>query len=232
MASLARNDPVKRSGPPSARIGGGILSAGRVSAVLASIPDPLLLLSPSERAKLNRFRWRQDHLSYLAAHALAAVLVARHSGSDTGDVRVGSLCPRCGGTDHGRPVVQSHPGVHLSLSHTDGYVCAGVASRPIAVDSEVVTRIPVAGAASAGDVDAGAAVTPDPIVEGPFDWVRFEALVKLGYFELDDLTVATVRALCLPPPRPGHVSTWRGHEVFDWADSQWIGSAVVAMGAR
>ena len=195
-------------------IDGGLLSRGSVEAVLGSIRNAGAALSSRQRRRLGRFRRSSDRRAYLAAHALAAVAVARHADCDPGEVRIGSQCPGCGGTDHGRPLVHSHPGVHLSISHTDDYVFVGVAERPLGVDAEAVARIEV--------------FEPGTLIEEPFDWTRFEALVKLGYFDLDDLSVEAVRALRLPPPRPGQSSAWRGHEVFDWNELGWIGTAVVA----
>jgi 4'-phosphopantetheinyl transferase len=206
------------------QIEGGHLSRGLSETVLAWIADPLSLLSLQKHERLARFRRLDDRRSYLAAHALAAAAVARHTRSDATEVRIGSLCQHCGSTDHGRPIVSSHPGVHVSLSHADDYVFVGVASRPIGVDTELLGRIP----AWTNEGGEECAAVAEPLVEQPFDWVRFEALVKLGYVELDDLNPETVRSLGLPTPNPGHTSTWQGHQIFDWADSRWIGTAVLA----
>lgn len=69
-----------------------------------------------------------------ALRALAERLLLEHTGA-TGVVR---LCPRCGGADHGRPLLTgAGPLPHVSLAYADGLVAlAWSHDGPVGVDVE------------------------------------------------------------------------------------------------
>ena len=95
------------------------------------------LLDDHERERLTRFRRPADRARYLAAHALAR-LVLGGSGRTAAALRFDRTC-RCGAA-HGRPVLPGGPG--FSLSHSGDLV--GVAVRPgaaVGLDVEQVRDI-------------------------------------------------------------------------------------------
>lgn len=109
-------------------------------------------------------------------HQVAADLVAHGLGVAVADVRLGRRC-NCGSEEHGRPIVLSHPEVHVSITHCVGHVVVALTRvGPVGVDLEVLR-----------DIDH---VTVGHKVVGPLDdpvsdtaqflraWVRKEAVVK------------------------------------------------------
>ena len=94
-------------------------------ALAAQAPRFLAALHPSEHT--------DRHDRALGRAALRAVL-ARYLGCAPSEVEISRRCPECGG-DHGPPRV---PGLHASISYTDGLVAIAVADRPVGVDVELV----------------------------------------------------------------------------------------------
>ena len=140
------------------------------------------LLDAHERDRLGRLRRADDRARYLAAHALARLVLARHvAGGDGGGAAalVFERTCRCG-APHGRPVLPGGPG--FSLTHSGRLV--GVAVRPdgpVGLDVEQVrdvadlsalaehVRSPAERARAADAVDAPAFFRT---------WTRKEALLK------------------------------------------------------
>jgi 4'-phosphopantetheinyl transferase len=131
------------------------------------------LLDAHERARLARFRRDVDKARYLAAHALARLLLAAAVGRPAGELEFDRTC-RCG-EQHGKPVLPGGPG--FSLTHAGGLV--GVAVHPdgmVGLDVEEerdLSDLP----ALAAHACSPAETTPDP--ESFFTlWTRKEALLK------------------------------------------------------
>jgi hypothetical protein len=57
---------------------------------------------------------------------------------ELGAVTAGRLCPRCGGSDHGRPYVVTQDGAapQISLSYAEGLVAVAWADGPVGIDVE------------------------------------------------------------------------------------------------
>ena len=119
----------------------------------------------------------------------------------TADVRLGRLCPRCGSSEHGRPVMfePRGTGLQLSLARTDGLVAVAVSATGwVGVDVE---------RDSATDFDGFAGVALHPAErdgttrDRAFVWTRKEAVLKaLGRGIRDDLTRLDVGS----PDEPAH----------------------------
>ncbi|MFD7641036.1 4'-phosphopantetheinyl transferase family protein [Kitasatospora sp. NPDC059795] len=162
------------------------------------------LLTDVERERADRFRRPADRDDYVAAHLLVRYCAAAHLGIDPADVAFGQQCPGCGRTGHGRPLLTDRPGVHLSLSHTGGNIAAAAGPVPIGVDVEHLgprNNDP----ATLGHVLSPAEAElvrrhPDPTRAFLRQWVRKEALIKLGRATLDRLPEIDLSALPLDPP--------------------------------
>ena len=79
-----------------------------------------------------------------AADQLLADEVADVLGRDPEKIRVGRRCPRCGGADHGRPVILKGAGKrppHVSVARASGIVVVAVSiDHPVGVDVERLDR--------------------------------------------------------------------------------------------
>jgi 4'-phosphopantetheinyl transferase len=149
----------------------------------------------------------------LPAHDLLRSEAARFHDVTAAAVVLGHACPRCGGDDHGRPVLLPTAAVrrpvHVSVARAgDLSVVAISAARPVGVDVE-----PVDAAGFPGFDDV--ALHPDERAATPAErtraWVRKEALLKaygLGlavdprHVRLDDHGLAGWDS---PEPEPGPV---------------------------
>jgi 4'-phosphopantetheinyl transferase len=136
------------------------------------------LLDADERDRLARFRRPADRARYLAAHALARLVLAGDgTGAAAAALSFDRTC-RCGAA-HGKPVLPGGPG--FSLSHAGDLV--GVAVRPdgpVGLDVEQVRAVADL-AALAEHVHSPAERARDVglEVEAFFRiWTRKEALVK------------------------------------------------------
>lgn len=143
-------------------------------------PGLVALLDAHERERLSRFRRDADRARYLAAHALARLVLAEHVGAEPGAVEFDRTC-RCGG-QHGKPVVQA-PGPRgavpgFSLTHAADVVGVAVWTRgQVGLDVEHVRPL--------SDVAAMARHVASPVEpahttpSGFFTaWTRKEALLK------------------------------------------------------
>jgi len=144
------------------------------------------LLSPAERTRAGAIIDPADRLDYRAAHVLARLLAARWTGVAPSAIWLTQRCERCGGP-HGRPVIESHPRVHVSLSHTSGAVLAAAGPGPLGVDIEDLRRPPVdprlARSVLSQAAQAALATAPDQHAAFLQQWVRQEALFKAGVRE-------------------------------------------------
>ncbi|MFI9783886.1 4'-phosphopantetheinyl transferase family protein [Kitasatospora sp. NPDC051984] len=180
-------------------------------ALLATTADVLArpdaderLLNDVERERADRFRRQADRDDFLAAHLLVRFCAATHLGIDPADVAFGQHCPGCDRTGHGRPLLTDRPGTHLSLSHTGGIIAAAAGPVPIGVDVEHLgprTNDPASLSHVLSPAEAELVAThPDPTRAFLRQWVRKEALIKLGLATLDSLPGLDLSALPLDPP--------------------------------
>jgi 4'-phosphopantetheinyl transferase len=193
------------------------------------------LLTPTERRRAAAFRFDRDRDDFVAAHLLVRLCAGRLLGVPADTLALVQHCDGCGSREHGKPSLAGLPGVHVSLSHTQGVVAAAAGRQPVGVDVERATVSEAAlGAAervlSAAELSAmRAAVEPG----GYFlrQWVRKESLVKIGATRLGAMAGTDLSAL--PDDTPGgsaHVSRHGSLYVLDWTDPR--RDAVVAVVGR
>lgn len=164
--------------------------SGPTPAVLARFDDAPGLLSAAESERLAALRSPADRADFLAAHALVRLCAARLLSVPVGSLTVVQHCPSCS-RPHGRPSLAGEPGVGISLSHTSGFVAAAAADGPVGVDIELVRDEPldwrVAELAASPDEFAALRRSARPERDFVRQWVRKEALVKVGVTSLDDM---------------------------------------------
>jgi 4'-phosphopantetheinyl transferase len=192
-----------------ARVSGVIAMGMRVAEPWRAHAGAWQLLTAREQGRAREFRFARDRSAFIAAHALARLCVSELTIEPVAGIEIAQHCRRCGADDHGRPGVVSRPHVHVSLSHTSGYSVAAAAYVSVGVDVEHVPSAERA-IASAGERDGHLA--PRTAVS---DWVRHEALLKLG---------AAPHLVS-----GGPVSS--AHELHEWRiQPDWVGA--LALGGR
>lgn len=164
----------------------------------------LHLLNERERARLARFHREGARRDFIAAHVLVRLCAGQLLGDVPAGVALAQHCPECRENDHGRPLLTDRPDVHLSLSHTDGVVAAAAGYVPVGIDVErrgqgrgveVMHRV-----LTAAELDLVTA-HPDPDFAFLRQWVRKEALIKIGRTAMDSLGVLDLSALPLDADR-------------------------------
>lgn len=171
-------------------------------------------LSAVELARGDRYLRLEDRASYRAAHLLVRACAAELLGCAPATLTVAQRCEVCGARDHGRPHLEEHPDVHVSLSHTRGHVAAAAAWTPCGVDVERLRPIAPPPLALSPAESRWLAAQDDPAAFLRL-WVRKEALVKAGFARPDRL--AEVDALEVVPDA----------DVADWSDDEAVGALVV-----
>jgi 4'-phosphopantetheinyl transferase len=213
-----------------ARSDGGtpLVLAGPTAAVLDLIGDAEALLTGAELARAGAFRQPSDRSDFVAAHALVRLCAARQlPGVEADGLTVVQRCAQCGGA-HGRPMLLEAPRLAVSLTHTQGYVAAVAGFGPVGIDAEMTTRRHDLAAAELAlhpsELDAVKAAA-DPPLAFLRQWVRKEALVKLGAGTIDGMRSLNLAALPLGdelrdhtrPAGPGErVLSWDRWQLLDW----------------
>ncbi|MGW4471997.1 4'-phosphopantetheinyl transferase family protein [Nonomuraea sp. NPDC004354] len=167
-------------------------------------------LTGAERERAARFVREADRRAFVAAHLLVRHCAAAYL--DLPPDRV-TLLQHCDvhGAGHGRPYLEGHPELGVSLSHTHGYVCAAVGEGKVGVDAERVADGPL------DEALAGQALTgrERALVTGNADliriWARKEALVKRGELTLDRLGEVDLSELAALERQE-----WRGRHLLEW----------------
>ncbi|MFV0136410.1 4'-phosphopantetheinyl transferase family protein [Streptomyces sp. HMX87] len=168
----------------------------------------LHLLNEGERVRLARFHREGARRDFIAAHVLVRLCAGRLLGVDPAGVAFAQHCPECSESDHGRPLLTDRPDVHLSLSHADGVVAAAAGYVPVGIDVERRAQRRAQGrranvmrhVLTAAELDLVAAHS-DPDYAFLRQWVRKEALIKLGRTAMDSLGVLDLSALPLDADR-------------------------------
>lgn len=166
-------------------------------------PDLRALLDGHERERLDRFRRASDRARYLAAHALARLVLAPLIGQPPAALVFDRTC-RCG-EQHGKPTHRGGP--EFSLTHGGDLVGVAVHSGggPIGLDVEPVRELTdLDGMARHVYSPAELAAAPPP-APGTFfaAWTRKEALLKAT----GDGIAAPMDAITLGPDG---VAAWTG----------------------
>ncbi|MEV8093349.1 4'-phosphopantetheinyl transferase superfamily protein [Kitasatospora sp. NPDC085879] len=182
------------------------------------------LLTPVERERAARFHRERNRLDFVAAHLLVRLCAARLLGVPVAEAVLEQHCPDCGRSGHGVPALAGRPGVGLSLSHTEGVVAAAAGPVPVGVDVE----LPGDGRDGTADLHRrvlGAAESdlvaahPDPAGAFLRQWVRKEAMIKIGRASLDTLASVDLSALPLDAAVGAPVAHRHGGlHLLDWTE--------------
>ncbi|WP_354640082.1 4'-phosphopantetheinyl transferase family protein [Kitasatospora camelliae] len=200
-------------------VGPGYPGVRRPFGVVASteevLADPAAdpgVLNPLEQARAARFRRDRDRNDFVAAHLLVRRCAARLLEIPPAEVEFVQHCADCSIPGHGRPGVAGRPEVSLSLSHTTGVVAAAAGFTPVAVDVEQLgsrqADPAVLARVLAPAEEKLVSAHPDPETAFLRQWVRKEAMIKLGLLELDSLATADLSALPLDQ-EPGSLAHYR-----------------------
>ncbi|MGW2640771.1 4'-phosphopantetheinyl transferase family protein [Streptomyces sp. NPDC001348] len=189
------------------------------------------LLNEAERGRLARFHRETSRRDFVAAHTLVRLCAARLLGVAPDEVAFTQHCPACRSGDHGRPLLADRPDVYLSLSHAGGVVAAAAGHVPVGIDVERLVRgrgtevmHHVLTAAELALVTAHA----DPDHAFLRQWVRKEALIKVGRTDLDSLGSLDLSALPLSGQGDGTPLRFEDFYVMDLMDSR-LGALVSAV---
>lgn len=183
------------------------------------------LLNEGERGRLARFHRETARRDFVAAHTLVRLCAGWLLGLAPSEVAFAQHCPTCRKTDHGRPLLAGRPDVQLSLSHADGVVAAAAGHVPVGIDVERLVRgrgrstelmHRVLTAAELALVTAHA----DPDHAFLRQWVRKEALIKIGRTDLDSLDTLDLSALPLGGQGDGTPLRFEDLYVMDSMDSR------------
>jgi 4'-phosphopantetheinyl transferase len=149
--------------------------------VSGDAPDLLDLLDPGERRRAADFGHAGSRALFVAARALARLVLGAHLGLAPGSLRFDLTC-RCG-SPHGKPQLIAADPPRFSLSHSgDVAVLALTASTPVGVDVERVQarrEAALAGALSAVERTVLDRLAPADREAGfARYWTRKEAALK------------------------------------------------------
>ena len=155
-----------------------------------------------------RVAWSTGSSRPEAADLLLQLEVGTAAGIPVSEVRVGRLCPRCGSSDHGRPLVvrrDGRPVPHVSLSRAGDTVVVAVSDAgSVGVDLE---RPDAARFSGFADVALHAAEAAPDIEQRAVTWVRKESLVKATG---DGLAVDLRRIRVSDPGQTPRLLEWSG----------------------
>ncbi|WP_045301943.1 4'-phosphopantetheinyl transferase family protein [Saccharothrix sp. ST-888] len=215
------------------RRGGGPLAVVAASAEVLRLPGvDERLLTDGERERAARFRQESTREDFVAAHILVRLCAAQLIGMTAGGVTLAQSCPGCGKAGHGKPYLPDHPGVHVSLSHTKGVVAAAAGYRAVGVDVERAERTGphpevmerVLTEAELRLVEKHA----DPQRAFLRQWVRKEALIKVGRITLDSMGAVDLSALPLETVDGVPLSSrFEDLHVLDWDEEKHEATAAV-----
>ena len=167
-------------------------------------PGLVALLDAHERARLDRFRRDADRARYLAAHALARIVLGELLDVRPAAVGIDRSC-RCG-EQHGKPVVCGTVAPGFSLTHAGEVVGVAVwPDGPVGLDIERMRPMADLTAMVRHVCSPAEIVRADPVTPARFfaTWTRKEALLK----STGDGLSAPMAAITLDGPR---VEAWSG----------------------
>ncbi len=169
-------------------------------------------LSAPEQGRYDAFSDEAAARDFLAARLLARILLSEVGRLPEDEVSLVQTCPRCGADGHGPPRPVGIP-LHVSWSHSSGYVAAAVSTqRRVGVDVERAGRTsptPSFLATAFPSVEADQVLhAADPSAELLRLWTLKESVVKLG----GDLTSMTRRTLAELALEVGASHWWSGED--------------------
>jgi 4'-phosphopantetheinyl transferase len=208
-----------------------IVISGVTGAVLTAIPEAQAYLTSVELERASAFRRRADRDDFVAAHSLVRVAAGALLSEQPLALTMVQACQACQ-APHGVPRLREHPEIGLSMSHTHGFVAVAASPTPIGVDVEVVRRehwdLSIASLVlSPAELDS-LRDTDDPAWAFVRQWVRKEALVKVGVCELDDLPSIDLPidgSAILTRGQQGPSIRWNDWVLFEWVPPE-AGDAV------
>ena len=157
---------------------------------------------------MDKLRRADDRHRYLAAHALARLVLAARLDADPSSIAMDRTC-RCG-EQHGKPTLAASPeSPGFSMTHSGELV--GVALGPGAVGLDVESRRDVGVDGLAGHVLSGAEQAAYTLTTSSFlvFWTRKEALLKVTG---DGLSSPMTAITLGPPDAEAHVRDWSGEQ--------------------
>lgn len=174
----------------------------------AAAPGLVALLDDHERGRLARFRRAADRARYVAAHALARLVLGDAVDRSPAELALNRTC-RCG-AQHGKPALPGGPG--FSLTHAGDLVGVAVHAGEVGLDVEQVRPL--------ADLAAMAAHACSPVETAPDAetffalWTRKEALLKATGTGLSaPMSAITLAATGVQewtgPGAPGRPAWWR-----------------------
>lgn len=188
----------------------------------AGARELLALLDTGERARCARFDRDDDRARYLAAHALARLVLAGHLGIPAQALTFQATCRQCGASDHGKPrLAMAGGGLEFSLSHSGARVVLAVArDAAVGVDVERLNArrdfaALMPAVLSAAEQPAVAALPDGERAAAVLRyWTRKEALLKATG---DGLRVAPAALTVTPPDAPPALVAWDAAPPLDGA---------------
>ncbi|MDH6125068.1 4'-phosphopantetheinyl transferase superfamily protein [Kitasatospora sp. GP82] len=215
------------------RRGDGPLAVAAASAEVLRHPEAHEdLLTEIERVRAARFRHETTRQDFVAAHILVRLCAAQLLGVTAAEVTLAQSCPGCGKGDHGKPYLPGHPDVHVSLSHTKGVVAAAAGFGPVGVDVERAERDgPGQDVLERVLTEAELRLVREHAEPGwAFlrQWVRKEAMVKIGRATLDSMGALDLSALPLETVGGAPLSSrFEDLHLLDWDAPQYGATASV-----
>jgi phosphopantetheinyl transferase len=131
-------------------------------------------MTAPEAARRSRIVHAADRAAYDAAHLLVRECAGELLGCEAQGLALAQLCPTCGSEAHGMPRMIGSP-VHVSLSHTRGYVAAIASWSRCGIDVERAGA-PVIRRALGDDEARWVAAQRAPGDAFVMRWTRKEAL--------------------------------------------------------
>jgi 4'-phosphopantetheinyl transferase len=92
----------------------------------------VLLLTPEEHTRANRFRFDRDRLHWSHARSALRAVLARYLGQPPEDLRFLY-------GEHGKPTLENSPGFEFNISHSHGWAAIAVTRGiPVGIDIEAI----------------------------------------------------------------------------------------------
>lgn len=171
-------------------------------------PRLVALLDEHERTRMQAFRRAEDRHRYLAAHALARLVLADRLDEDPARIAMDRTC-RCG-EQHGKPTLVASPeSPGFSLTHSGELVGVALGPGAVGLDVEQHRALGVDGLADHVLSDAERATPPPDEARFLVTWTRKEALLKVTG---DGLSSPMTAITLGPPDADAHVRDWAGEK--------------------
>ncbi|MEJ8279824.1 4'-phosphopantetheinyl transferase family protein [Pseudonocardia spirodelae] len=170
-------------------------------------PDLVALLDQHERERMAALRRDADRARYLAAHALARLVLGEHLGTDAAALHLDRTCG-CG-APHGKPRLAARPDdPGFSLTHSGALVGLALGPGPVGVDVEAHRPLSSLDGLAEHALSAAERAAGTPAAAAFLrTWTRKEALLKATG---DGLSSPMDAITLSPPDAPARVLDWAG----------------------